>query len=31
MIKLRHQSRLAVAKLDDLKAASEGFWEKRAP
>jgi hypothetical protein len=28
MIKLRHQSKLAVAKLDDLKAASKGFWGK---
>lgn len=27
MSKLRHQSRLAVAKLDELKAAGEETWE----
>ncbi len=27
MRKLRHQSKLAVAKLDELKAASEDTWE----
>lgn len=27
MRKLRHQSRLAVAKLDEMKAASEESWE----
>ncbi len=28
MAKLRHQSELAVAKLDELKAAGEDSWEK---
>ena len=28
MGKLRHQSELAVAKLDELKAAGEDSWEK---
>lgn len=27
MAKLRHQSKLAVAKLDDMKTASEETWE----
>ncbi len=27
MKKLRHQSRLAVAKLDEIKAAGENTWE----
>lgn len=27
MAKLRHQSQLAVAKLDDMKTASEETWE----
>ncbi len=28
MAKLRHQSELAVAKLDELKAAGEDSWDK---
>lgn len=28
MAKLRHQSKLAVAKFEELKAAGEGTWEK---
>lgn len=30
MKKLRHQSRLAVAKLDEIKAAGENTWEAMA-
>lgn len=28
MAKLRHQSKLAAAKLDEMKAAAEGTWDK---
>ncbi len=28
MVKLRHQSKLASAKLDEMKAAAESTWDK---
>ncbi len=28
MAKLRHQSKLAAAKLDEMKAAAEGTWDR---